>query len=249
MIELREVSFSYNGKKILDNINLKVEEGEFLAILGPNGAGKSTLLKCMAGILKCEGDIEVMGKEISSYTRNELAKIISYVPQKVMPTFLRVFDMVLLGRRPYMGLTPSKRDLEIVNNVLRIMGIKHLSTRPTKSLSGGELQKVAIARALAQDTPIILLDEPTNNLDPKSQIQVMELLKELARENRTVVAVMHDINLALRFAERFVFIRDGKVVGVLPKGELNEEIFKSTFDLNVEFIKATNGSLLCNFHL
>lgn len=190
MIRVRNLSFSYNGRAILRDIAFEVKEGEFLAILGPNGAGKSTLLRCLAKILKCEGEIEICGRNLHEYSRRELSKTIAYVPQRVEPNFLRVFDMVLLGRKPYMGIIPSEEDIKAVERALKTLKIEHLAGRLTKTLSGGELQKVAIARALAQESSIILLDEPTNNLDPRSQVDLMNLLRKLSQAGKTIVTVL-----------------------------------------------------------
>ncbi len=182
-VEARNLHYSYNGTEVLKGINLKIEDGgEFVAILGPNGAGKSTLLKCLSGILRCNG-IYISGRPIGGeYSRNELARLVAYIPQRTEPGFMTVFDTVLLGRRPYLGLRPSKRDVEVVKNALKKLGgIDHLALRPTRGgLSGGELQKVGIARALAQEPEIFMFDEPTNNLDIRSQLEVMKLARELS---------------------------------------------------------------------
>ncbi|MFA4719588.1 ABC transporter ATP-binding protein [Pyrococcus kukulkanii] len=243
---LEDVSFSYNGRSILKEVSFDVEKGEFLVILGPNGAGKSTLLRCILGMLKCSGSIDIMGRNLKTLRRDELARLISYVPQRVEPNFLRVFDFVLLGRKPYMSLRPSNEDIKLVINVLETVGIEKLAERPTKMLSGGELQKVAIARALAQETPILVLDEPTNNLDPKSQIEIMRLLRELSLAGKTVIAVMHDVNLALRFGERFIFMKKGEILGDYRKNTIRKEVFEKTFDAKVELIETKHGPL-CYF--
>ncbi|EHR79103.1 iron ABC transporter ATP-binding protein [Thermococcus litoralis DSM 5473] len=230
VIKVENLKFGYNGLEVLDDISLEIESGEFVAILGPNGAGKSTLLKCIAGLLKCEG-IEIFGKPLDYYSRGELARIIGYVPQSVNPGFMRVFDIVLLGRRPYMSFNPSEKDIRIVNEILKKLGIQHLALKPANRLSGGELQKVSIARALAQEPEILLMDEPTNNLDPKSQLEVMKIAKEFAKAGKVSIAVMHDVNLALRFADRFIFMKNGRIIADGGREILKSEIFEKVYGI------------------
>ena len=248
MIRVRNLSFSYNGRAILRDIAFEVKEGEFLAILGPNGAGKSTLLRCLAKILKCEGEIEICGRNLHEYSRRELSKTIAYVPQRVEPNFLRVFDMVLLGRKPYMGIIPSEEDIKAVERALKTLKIEHLAGRLTKTLSGGELQKVAIARALAQESSIILLDEPTNNLDPRSQVDLMNLLRKLSQAGKTIVTVMHDVNLALRFAEKLMFMKNGELVGIVETKKISQEILEETFNVKAEIFETPSGFKFCQFY-
>ncbi|ASJ02044.1 iron ABC transporter ATP-binding protein [Thermococcus profundus] len=232
-IRARNLRYSYNGAEVLRGLDLEIGEGDFVVILGPNGAGKSTLLKCLSGILKCSG-VEVFEKPIGEYQRDELAKLISYVPQRTEPGFMTVFDTVLLGRRPYMGLRPSKRDVEAVRSALKKLGIEHLALKITNRLSGGELQKVGVARALAQEPKILMMDEPTNNLDIKSQLEVMRIAREFSSEGNTSILVMHDVNLALRFAERFVFMKNGEIVADGGTEVLTPGLFKRVYGVEVE---------------
>ncbi|WP_456423088.1 ABC transporter ATP-binding protein [Thermococcus sp.] len=233
MIEAKNLHFSYGEREVLRGIDFKAEAGEFVAILGPNGAGKSTLVKCLAGILKCPG-VGINGRPLIDYSPRELSGIMAYVPQRIEPNFLTVFDTVLLGRKPYMGLTPSKRDLKVVNDSLKRLGIEKLALKRTNEISGGELQKVSIARALAQEPKILLMDEPTNNLDLKSQLEVMRLARELSKDGKTVITVMHDVNLALRFAKRFIFMKDGRIVADGGLEVLGEELFLEVYGVKVE---------------
>ncbi|AJC72412.1 iron ABC transporter ATP-binding protein [Thermococcus guaymasensis DSM 11113] len=228
VLKVKNLNFGYNGSQILHNVSLEVERGELVAILGPNGAGKSTLMKCLAGVFKCKG-VEVFGKPINEYSQEELAKIIGYVPQAIVPGFMRVFDTVLLGRRPYMGLKPSKKDIEAVKSTLKMLKIDHLALKPLNKLSGGELQKVNIARALAQEPEILLMDEPTNNLDLRSQVEVMKIAREFVDSGKTAVIIMHDVNLALRFADRFVFMKDGRIIKDGGRNVLTPELFEEVY--------------------
>ena len=231
MIETRGLRFSYNGREVLRGIDFKAESGEFVAILGPNGAGKSTLVKCLSGILRC-GGVRILGRPVEGYSQRELARTVAYVPQRAERSFMTVFDTVLLGRRPYMGLIPNRKDLETVEAALKRLGIEHLALKRTNEISGGELQKVGIARALAQETEILIMDEPTNNLDLKSQLKVMRLAREFSEKGLSVV-VMHDVNLALRFAGRFVFMKNGKIVADGGREILKPSLFREVYGVDV----------------
>ncbi|GAB6102452.1 ABC transporter ATP-binding protein [Thermococcus atlanticus] len=235
-IRIKELSFSYNGLDILRNVSFEVDEGEFMAILGPNGAGKSTLLRCICGVLEC-GGVEIFEKPLESYSRRELARLIGYVPQKSIPSFMTVFDAVLLGRKPYMGLTPGKEDIEKVRKVLELLGLERLALKRTNQLSGGELQKVFIARALAQEPKILLMDEPTNNLDLKSQLEVMGIAERFASKGGTSIVVMHDVNLALRFAKRFIFMKDGEIKADGDFKIIKPGLFEEIYGIMVEIEK------------
>ena len=232
MIETRGLRFSYNGREVLRGIDFRAESGEFVAILGPNGAGKSTLVKCLAGILRC-GSVRILGRLVEGYSQRELARTVAYVPQSAERGFMTVFDTVLLGRRPYMSLTPSRKDLEAVEAALKRLGIEHLALKRTNEISGGELQKVGIARALAQETEILIMDEPTNNLDLKSQLEVMRLAREFSAEGGIAIVVMHDVNLALRFAGRFVFMKNGKIVADGGREILKPSLFREVYGVDV----------------
>jgi iron complex transport system ATP-binding protein len=207
------VEFSYNSRPVLKNIEFEVNRGELFSILGNNGAGKTTLLKCLNKILRPQrGAILVEEKDLFALSRREVARQLGYVAQRHESTRFTVFDAVLLGRKPHIKWGPTARDLEIVRNVLEALGMEELSLRYLDELSGGELQKVVIARALAQEPRVLLLDEPTSNLDLKNQFEVLRIVKEAARErNIAVVVVMHDLNLALRFADKFLLLKNGTI--------------------------------------
>ncbi|MBC7347197.1 MAG: ABC transporter ATP-binding protein [Clostridia bacterium] len=207
------VEFSYNSRPVLKNVEFEVNRGELFSILGNNGAGKTTLLKCLNKILRPQrGTILVEEKDLAALDRREVARRLGYVAQRHESTRFTVFDAVLLGRKPHIKWGPTARDLEIVRNVLQALGMEELSLRYLDELSGGELQKVVIARALAQEPRVLLLDEPTSNLDLKNQFEVLRIVKEAARErNIAVVVVMHDLNLALRFADKFLLLKNGTI--------------------------------------
>jgi len=213
ILELKNIEFSYNGSPVLRGIEFNVKKGDVVSILGVNGAGKSTLLKCINGILKPQkGEIFIDHTNIKKTSRIEIAKALAYVPQRSEQSFITVFDAVLLGRKPYIKWDVTKNDIEITERVLSALGLKKLSLRYINELSGGEFQKVVIARALVQQPKVILLDEPTNNLDPKNQFEVMDIIKEISKKKGIAsVIVMHNVNLAVRLSDRFVLLKEGKV--------------------------------------
>jgi iron complex transport system ATP-binding protein len=196
MILVKNLHFSYNkSKKILENICFDSEKGRCVAVLGNNGAGKSTLIKCLNRILKpSNGVVLVNGAEIKQLKRNDVAKIISYVAQHNCAERFTVYDSVLLGRKPYIKFEPSSEDMAIVESVIKKMGLNDYALRYVDELSGGERQKVMLARALAQQPKILLLDEPTSNLDLHNQYEVFETVKKIAAHNEMLVMiVIHDL--------------------------------------------------------
>lgn len=212
MIELRHIGFSYGKTRILSDVSLEARAGECVAILGNNGAGKSTLITCINRIRQPEkGEILVDGRPVRRMGRKELAQNVAYVAQKNELSQTTVFDCVLLGRRPYMKWGISSEDLEKCLAMLRRVGMERFQLRNLSEMSGGELQKVMLARALVQEPKVLLLDEPTSSLDPKNQYEMMALVRELAHERHiTVLVVIHDLNLAMRYCDRFFFLKDGK---------------------------------------
>lgn len=215
MVEVRGISFAYdkNAGRILDDVSFSLREGECLAVLGNNGAGKSTLLKCIDRICPPEqGTVLVDGRAVAQMSRNETARNIAYVPQHGCTGSMTVYDAVLLGRKPYIQWDATAEDRRITVDLLQKMGLEPLALRTVSQLSGGEAQKVALARALAQEPRLLLLDEPTSNLDPRNQHEALRLVKRIAREhNICVIIVIHDLNLAIRYCDRFVFLRDARV--------------------------------------
>ena len=213
-IDVRACSFSYGIQLVLDEINIQVKKGEVVSIVGPNGSGKSTLLRCICRVLQPqEGVIYLDGKNAAHYKPRELARFLGYVPQDEAEVFpLTVYEAVLLGRKPYLTWGVGPRDREVVQRVLGFMKIDGFALKYLNEMSGGERQRVLIARALAQEPEVLLLDEPISNLDIRHQLEVLGLLRALAQKGRmTVVMVMHDLNLAARFSEKLVLINEGRV--------------------------------------
>lgn len=235
ILSIENLHFSYPKKDILNNINFSLEEGDFLAVLGTNGVGKSTLLKCLNKILEPQsGQIYLNDKDISELNGSYIAQNIAYVPQSHSYSRKTVFDSVLLGRKPYIKWDIEKKDIEIVENVLKLLELEEYSLSYTSELSGGELQKVVIARALAQEPKVLLMDEPTSNLDLKNQIEVLEIVQEIIKTQKiSAIITMHDLNLALRFANKFLLLKDGEIFDFGDDTIVNPQSIKEVYDVEV----------------
>lgn len=229
------ISFAYNSHAVLKNIDFMLKEGQILCLLGINGAGKSTLLKCINRLLKpWDGAVFIGQEDILSMTRNDIAKEIGYVPQKNPESTLNVFDVILLGRKPHLKWTARKQDYEIVEQIIHDMGLDNLAMRPVNRLSGGEAQKVVIARALAQSPSILLLDEPTSNLDLKNQLEIMGMVRDIVRtRGLSAVVAIHDLNIALRFADVLLFLKRHQVYAMSDKTGLTADTIREVYGVDV----------------
>jgi iron complex transport system ATP-binding protein len=212
LIEGHRLNFHYGGRQVLKEVSIEIQAGQFTVILGRNGSGKSTLLRIMAGLLKPKsGTLCVLGRDLQRLSLSERAKIIGYLPQFHRPVFpFTAEEVVLTGRASYVNLIPREADRDIALLALEKVGISHLRLRPFTELSGGEQQLVMVARVLAQEPKIILLDEPTTHLDFLNQARLLGLIREFVEEELAVVAVLHDPNLAFLYGDRFIFLRDGQ---------------------------------------
>ncbi|MCL0034544.1 ABC transporter ATP-binding protein [Dehalococcoidia bacterium] len=222
-LEIDGVQFRYGSVPVLEDVNLGIRDGEVLSLIGPNGSGKSTLLKCINRILKPKrGTILVEGNDVSRIGLKELARTLGYVPQSAPTSFpLTVFEAVLLGRKPHVDWRLSERDKTIAYGVIKRMELHEMALRMFNELSGGERQKVLMARALAQEPQVLLLDEPTSNLDLKHQLEVLELVVELVQEKGlSAVMAMHDLNLSSRFSNKIVMLKDGKIYAAGEPGDV-----------------------------
>lgn len=214
MLDIKELRFHYpGGPDILKSVSFSLEKGRFLAVLGNNGAGKSTMLKCLNKIIFPDsGSVCMDGEELLNMSTREVARRIAFVAQDVPDTQMTVHDMVMLGRRPYMRWGFTEEDHRIVHEAMDGLQLLHMRGRFVNELSGGERQKVTLARALAQQPKLMLLDEPTSSLDIRNQYKVLQIVKDIcAREQITAMVVIHDLNLALRFCDRFLLLQDGFV--------------------------------------
>jgi len=216
ILSAKNLSFSYNQQKVLAGISFDIEKGSFISILGPNGAGKSTLVNIISKVLQdFSGEVTVGGKDIRAMSAKDLARMIAVVPQYTNPSFsFNVREMVMMGRHPYISRFGSEgsRDHEVVEEVMEKTKIMEFANRRFSELSGGEKQRVVLAQALAQESPILLLDEPTSHLDINFQIEFMNLFLDLNRkEEKTVIGIFHDINLAIQNSGMTMLLKDGKI--------------------------------------
>lgn len=213
MLEIRDLSAGYPGKPVLDRVNLDLPEGGVTVLLGPNGCGKSTLLKALCGVLSVTGTVRFGSLELSALTDRERARQVAYLPQDRPAPDIPARLLVLHGRFPYLGYPRRYRaeDYAAADEALARMGIAHLADTPVRNLSGGQRQKVCIAMALAQDTPIILLDEPTTYLDIRHQLELMAQVRALRSAGKTVLMVLHDLESAFQLADRVVLMEHGRI--------------------------------------
>jgi len=246
MIAFDRVTVRYGAAVALAGISETVQSGEWLGVIGPNGAGKTTLLRSAAHLVRYEGAIEIAGQRASGLRRRALARLVAYVPQlPELPPEMSVADYVLLGRTPHIGYlrmeTPADRD--ICAGLLDRMGLSPMAARPLGTLSGGELQRVVLARALAQQAPVLLLDEPTSALDLGRRVAALELVDQLRREQMlTVLSVVHDLTLAGQFADRLLLLDGGMAVADgPPEAVLRDDVLRAHFGPRVEVLSTSDG--------
>jgi iron complex transport system ATP-binding protein len=235
ILQVNGVEFSYNSHPVLSGLSFSVARGSVLGVLGVNGAGKSTLLKCLNRILSpTGGSVFIDEHDLATMARSDIAKRIGYVPQRHSEDQLTVFDTVLLGRRPYVEWSPSRKDLQTVERVIRLMRLEEMALRKVNQLSGGEVQKVVLARALAQEPDLLLLDEPTSNLDLKNQLEVMNLVRHAVKDHGlAAIIAIHDLNLAVRLADEFLLMKDGAIYTQCAREGLTTEIIQDVYGVDV----------------
>jgi iron complex transport system ATP-binding protein len=240
MMEIKNLSYHYKGyPQVLNDVSFDIEPGKFLAILGNNGVGKSTLLKCFNHILKPDaGEVLLDSQNLLKMSGREVAKQVAFVSQSVPSTQMTVHDVVMLGRRPYMkwGFTPE--DHAIVHEAMDRLGLNAMRGRFLGQLSGGEKQKVMLARALAQQPKALLLDEPTSALDIQNQYQVLKIVRDIChKDNMVAVVVIHDLNLALRFCDHFLLLKDGKVYRHGDRSILDSTALKEVYGVDAKVVE------------
>ena len=244
-LKIKAVTFSYDSSPVLENICLELAPSQLLGIVGPNGSGKSTLIKCIDRILKPQkGSILLDEKDIGNMSRMDIARRMGYVPQvssRVFPA--TVFDTVLMGRRPHLGWCSSDRDIDKVVEILELLDIDDLALRDFGELSGGQQQKVLIARALVQEADVLLLDEPTSSLDIKHQLEVMDIIVNLVRERGlSAIMAIHDLNLASGFSDKIVILKNGKLYAAgEPREVLNSENIREVYGVETTIINSDLG--------
>jgi len=244
MVTVNKLEFSYGKDKILNQATVDVSKGELISIVGPNGTGKSTLIRCINGLLRAQkGQIKINQTDIKTLTRPQIAKRVSYVPQNSSSIFdIKVFDMVLFGRIPHTSFKIKREDRIKALKALSILHIEHLAMRNFNHLSGGQQQKIIIARALAQETEIILLDEPISNLDVRHQLEVMDTLRALVdKAVITVLMVVHDLNIAAQYSNRIVIMDKGQIAAVgKPEEVITTETIARIYGVDAEIITVNN---------
>lgn len=241
-IQINNISFSYSEREILKGISTAIPKGKITALIGPNGSGKSTLLKCINRINPItKGEILLEGEPIQKVSLSNIAKKIAFVPQQNAElSEMRVFDILLSGRLPYMGWRTSEKDFDIVASVLNQLSIDTLAMAMFAELSGGQKQMILIARALIQQTDIIILDEPTNNLDIAHQLDIMRQLQTLVANGKTIIVTLHDINLAYQFCEYFILLKKGHIIAQGNKEVIEPQNLENLYDVKMKKIQANN---------
>ena len=234
-IKTEHLEYAYGRAAVLKDISFTVSEGEFFIIIGPNGSGKTTLLKIMSGIHKPQsGSVVINGSGLQTYSRKSLARAVAYVPQMIQTDFpFTVREVVLMGRSPHLGMLglEAQEDLDLAEEAMGFTEVGHLANRRLSQLSGGECQRVYIARAICQQTNIIILDEPTASLDLAHQVRIMDLMERLKREQGiTVVMVSHDINLAAMYGTRVLLLKEGRLLHLgLPQEVMTFETLEDAY--------------------
>lgn len=248
MLKVENLSFRYgkHSALVLEDIHMALEDGQIGILLGKNGSGKTTLFKNILGILKpTGGSIRFDGEELPGMSNRERAEKIAYVPQDIRFGALSVFDSVLMGRMPYFGLRAGEADYLAVDRILADMRLEKYADRNVEMLSGGERQKVAIARALAQEPKLMIFDEPTGNLDIANELLILEEARKAAKDrNISVLCSLHDLNRALYFGDRFFCLKDGHVKYTGTRDIVNEEVIRDIFDVEVEIAEFKNRKVI-----
>ena len=246
ILDIKNLTFAYEKKIILDNVSFSLNEGEVGVLVGLNGAGKTTILKNIANIVKTkQGEIILDGKNKNDYKPNEYASKIAYVPQIINYESATVIDTILIGRIP-MFYTPSKEDYEKVYEVIEQLHIEHLAMENVQKLSGGEKQKIAIARALAGEAKLMLFDEPTANLDLKGQYETMSLIRSLKEKGVSILISMHDINHALDVGDNFIVLKDKKLLCTGNEEIMTENLLHEVYGMDFEMVEHGNKK---HFHI
>jgi len=249
ILDISNISLSFRDNLILSSVSLEVSAGEFFVIIGPNGAGKTSLLKVLSGLQKAQkGTVTIKDKNILNYRRRNLSQIMAIVPQHIEVGFpFTVADTVIMGRSPHLGILgmEGENDFHIAEEAMKFTDVSHLTDRKLFQLSGGELQRVIIARAICQQPEIILLDEPTTALDPAHQLKIMDLMEKFRREHgTTIIMVSHDLNLASMYGDRVLLLKSGRVVKTGdPKSVLNKELLEDSYGCRIQVDESPLGGV------
>ncbi|MBP2133065.1 iron complex transport system ATP-binding protein [Methanomicrobium sp. W14] len=241
ILDINGVKFQYKSREVLNDISFSVDKNEILTIMGPNGVGKTTLLKCINRIHHPKsGSILVGDEDIMKMSLPDIAKKVGYVAQHTQKGRLTAYDAILLGRKPHISWSVSEKDIKMVDAVVRKLHMTDLAMRYIDEMSGGELQKVSIARAIVQEPSLLLLDEPTSSLDLKNQQEILHIISEVVKGHEvSAVMTMHDINTALRFSDRFIMLKSNRIFAAGGPEIITPENIKQVYevDVEVEFLK------------
>ncbi len=248
LMEAKNISFSYDKKEVLKGVDLELHSGDVLSLLGKNGCGKSTLMKILMGIYPSQGEVYLLGRNIKEYKQKEIAQLISYIPQThKIPFDYTVFEVVLMGRLAHIGLFSnySKEDKKIAHEALERVGIVNLKEEIYSQISGGQRQLAFIARALAQKSKIIFMDEPVTGLDYENQIKLLLFLKEFASKEYTFLKTTHYPDHALYTSNKVLMLKEGKIINSGDISTLDEKHIKTLYNVDVEIIEKPNGYKFC----
>ena len=247
MLSVDDVSVEIQGKQILHGISFKAYAGKVLALLGPNGCGKSTLIRTILGLRgMISGNVTFEGRDISMYNRKKRALMFAYMPQNASSNYcFTVLETVVMGRYPHLGKFGSyaKRDFEIARSAIKRTGLTGFEHRLVASLSGGEAAMAMLARSLAQDTPVILLDEPMSSLDPGHALAIADVIKELAVSGKLLIVSMHDVNMALNHCDRLVLLKNGRLFGDMPAQETDRNTLAALYEIPWEIWRTPKGHI------
>ncbi len=240
--ELNGIGFSYGSRQVLDRVSFSVEGDDVISILGPNGVGKTTLIKCINRTLTPDaGSVFMEGSDLHRMRRKDIAKNIGYVAQRSETSRTMVFDSVLLGRKPHFQWDVTEKDIRLAGRVLHLLGLDGLALKYVDEISGGEYQLVQIARVLIQQPRLILLDEPTSNLDLSNQHMILQLVRKIVKKNHmAAIMAIHDINLAIRHSDKFVLMKDGVVYSAGGPEVITPETIKAVYNIEA-YVERVRG--------
>lgn len=245
-LDVRDIRIGYDGRMILHGLDFQVNQGQVLTIIGPNGVGKTTLLRCINAMLKPEtGVVLIENADVFRMRAGEIAKRMGYVAQRNDAGRMTAFDAVLLGRKPHLRWRVGDDDLRKVDAALKQLDLAHLALRHINEMSGGELQKVCIARALVQEPSVLLLDEPTSSLDLKNQLEILHTIQHIVHEHQlTAVMTMHDLNMAMRFSDALLCLKDGHIFFCGNCEALTADIVQQVYGIKVDILQHLGNTLV-----